>query len=95
MKDSRSRRPKSIPHVALIIETSTAYGRAMIRGATKYIREAGPWTVYIEQRSLQDSAPPWLRNWDGDGIISRASTPAERPRHPPRPASRRSTSTTR
>ncbi len=75
MKTSRSRRTKGIPHVALILETSTAYGRAIIRGATRYIREAGPWTVYIEQRSLQDSAPPWLENWGGDGIISRASTP--------------------
>jgi LacI family transcriptional regulator len=75
MKESQRRRTKGIPHVALISETSTAYGRAIIRGATKYIREAGPWTVYIEQRSLQDSAPPWLLNWDGDGIISRASTP--------------------
>ena len=75
METSRSRPTKSIPHVALIIETSTAYGRALIRGATRYIREAGPWTVYIEQRSLQDSAPPWLKNWGGDGIISRASTP--------------------
>ncbi len=75
MKQPRRRRPKSIPHVALILETSTAYGRALIRGATRYIREVGPWTVYIEQRSLQDSAPPWLANWDGDGIISRASTP--------------------
>lgn len=75
MNQSPRRRTKGIPHVALISETSTAYGRAIIRGATKYIREAGPWTVYIEQRSLQDSAPPWLPNWDGDGIISRASTP--------------------
>jgi LacI family transcriptional regulator len=75
MKESPRRRAKGIPHVALISETSTAYGRAIIRGATKYIREAGPWTVYIEQRSLQDSAPPWLANWYGDGIISRASTP--------------------
>ncbi len=79
MKTSRGRRSKRIPHVALIIETSTAYGRAIIRGATKYIREAGPWTVYIEQRSLQDSAPPWLERWDGDGIISRASTPRSAP----------------
>ena len=52
MKESPRRRAKGIPHVALISETSTAYGRAIIRGATKYIREAGPWTVYIEQRSL-------------------------------------------
>jgi LacI family transcriptional regulator len=75
MKESQRRTTKGIPHVALILETSTAYGRALIRGATRYIREAGPWTVYIEQRSLQDSAPPWLEKWDGDGIISRASTP--------------------
>ncbi len=47
METSRSRRTKGIPHVALILETSTAYGRELIRGATRYIREAGPWTVYI------------------------------------------------
>jgi LacI family transcriptional regulator len=29
----------------------------------------------MEQRSLQDPLPPWLDHWDGDGIISRASTP--------------------
>ncbi len=75
MKALPKRRPTGIPHVALIIETSTAYGRSIIVGATRYIRERGPWTVYIEQRSLQDSAPPWLERWDGDGIISRASTP--------------------
>ncbi len=75
MSASRKRWPKSIPHVALILETSTAYGRALIQGATRYIREVGPWTVYIEQRSLQDPGPPWLEEWDGDGIISRASTP--------------------
>ena len=39
------------------------------------MREHGPWTVYIEQRSLQDPAPPWLERWAGDGIIARASTP--------------------
>jgi LacI family transcriptional regulator len=35
------------------------------------VQENGPWTVYIEQRSLTDRAPPWLKTWDGDGIISR------------------------
>jgi LacI family transcriptional regulator len=65
----------SLPHVALIVETSTAYGRAILSGISQYIREHGPWTVYIEQRSLQDPAPPWLDRWAGDGIIARASTP--------------------
>src|SRR3954466_15271235 len=61
---------KDPPHVALIVETSMVYGRVILRGISPYIRENGPWTVYLEHRSLQDPEPPWLRNWDGDGIIS-------------------------
>jgi LacI family transcriptional regulator len=75
MAENRRRRPFALPHVALIVETSTAYGRAILSGISQYVREHGPWTVYIEQRSLQDPAPPWLERWDGDGIIARASTP--------------------
>jgi LacI family transcriptional regulator len=58
-----------------MIETSTAYGRTILRGVSQYIFEHEPWDVYIEQRSLQDPPPPWLNHWGGDGIISRASTP--------------------
>ena len=75
MAEKRRRRRSPLPHVALIVETSTAYGRAILSGISQYVREHGPWTVYIEQRSLQDPAPPWLERWDGDGIIARASTP--------------------
>ena len=64
-----------LPHVALIVETSTAFGRAILEGISQYVHEHGPWTVYIEQRSLQDDMPPWIERWNGDGIISRASTP--------------------
>ncbi len=65
----------SFPHVALIVETSTAFGRAILDGISQYVRERGPWTVYIEQRSLHDDMPPWIDRWNGNGIISRASTP--------------------
>lgn len=75
MKRHRKRFRTGLPHVALILETSTAYGRSLLGGVSQYIREYGPWTVYVEQRSLQDPVPPWLERWDGDGIISRASTP--------------------
>jgi LacI family transcriptional regulator len=76
MGQRRSRRSVRVPQVALIIETSTAYGRALLRGVSQYIREHEPWDVYLEQRSLQDPLPPWMGRWGGDGIISRASTPA-------------------
>jgi LacI family transcriptional regulator len=63
------------PHVALIVETSTVFGRRVLRGVSIYVRENGPWSVYVEQRSIYDPAPPWLKRWDGDGIISRAAYP--------------------
>jgi len=63
------------PHVALIVETSTAFGRRLLQGIGHYVRENGPWSIYLEQRSIYDPAPPWLKNWDGNGIISRAAYP--------------------
>ena len=48
-----------------------AFGREILWGVARYLQESGPWTVYIEQRSLTDQAPPWLETWEGDGIISR------------------------
>jgi LacI family transcriptional regulator len=57
--------------VACIVETSMAFGREILWGVARYLQENGPWTVYIEQRSLTDRVPPWLKTWDGDGIISR------------------------
>ena len=70
----RRRTHHPIPHVALIIETSLAYGRAVLRGIARWVRENQPWSVFMEQRSLYDPAPRWLDSWKGDGIISRASS---------------------
>jgi LacI family transcriptional regulator len=62
--------------VALIVMTSMTYGREILHGISQYIREYGPWSVYLEQRSLQDPEPPWLRGWRGDGIILGEVSPA-------------------
>ncbi len=58
-------------HVALLIETSRAYGRGLLRGIIRYQREHGPWSIYFQPRGIDDSAPTWLRNWKGDGILAR------------------------
>src|SRR5262245_91893 len=34
-----------------------AYGREILWGVAQYVWECGPWTVYIEQRSLTEQAP--------------------------------------
>jgi LacI family transcriptional regulator len=68
---SRARQTRITPHIALVIETSLASGREILCGIGRYVREHGPWSIYHEPRSLEESVPRWLRYWDGDGIIAR------------------------
>lgn len=60
-------------HVALIIESSLAAGRGMLRGIGQYVREHEPWSIYYEPRALEEPPPVWLERWRGDGIIARLS----------------------
>ncbi len=62
---------KRIPRVALLIETTRTYTREMLAGVRRYVAESGPWSTFIELRALDSSPPPWLKNWDGDGILTR------------------------
>lgn len=62
-------------HVALIIETSSAYGRELLSGIVRFMRMHDEWAVFLEQRDLWKQPPSWLNEWHGDGIISRATTP--------------------
>ena len=68
--DRVTRRPTR-PRVALLIESSRAYGRGLLVGIARYVREHGPWAIFLQERSLGDLSPGWLRRWDGDGVIAR------------------------
>jgi len=59
------------PRVALLIETSWAYGRGLLRGVARYIHERGPWSVYFRPQGLDAAPPRWLERWRGDGILAR------------------------
>lgn len=59
------------PHVALLIETSLASGRDILRGVARYVREHEPWSLFHEPHALEESVPRWIRRWKGDGIIAR------------------------
>lgn len=61
--------------MALIVETSTSFGRRLLWGIAEYIRENAPWSVFFTERSVYDPIPPWLTKWTGDGIISRVESP--------------------
>ena len=62
--------------VALLIETSRTYGRDLLRGVKRYTQEHGPWSLFVEVRDLETRPPVWLRNWDGDGILTRSGSAA-------------------
>ncbi|MCA9260976.1 MAG: substrate-binding domain-containing protein [Planctomycetales bacterium] len=58
------------PRVALLIETSRGYGRALLRGIVRYARLHGPWEFYITPGDFEQKLPDMTR-WGGTGIIAR------------------------
>jgi LacI family transcriptional regulator len=63
-----------IPHVLLLIDTASVQGRGFIHGIGRYALEHGPWSIqFITYRALDSLPPQWLKEWRGDGIISRTS----------------------
>src|SRR3954470_2593745 len=58
-----------MPKVALLVETSSSYGRGLLRGIARYAREHGPWSFFLEPGG-QGEVPPPLRGWGVDGVIT-------------------------
>ncbi len=60
--------------VALLIESSRAYGRGLLHGIARYVREHEGWAISFEEWSWTQS-PSSLAGWKGDGVIARIETP--------------------
>lgn len=60
-----------IRRVAVLIETTRAFGRGLIEGIADYSRDCGHWSMYFEPQALGAAAPAWLADWQGDGILVR------------------------
>lgn len=61
---------KPLKRVALLIESSRAYGRGLLQGIARYLRSQEHWSVFYQECRLGD-LPDWLSGWRGDGIIAR------------------------
>ncbi len=61
-------RPK---RVALLIESSRAYGRGCLLGVADYLRTHGSWVVTHFERGQTEGIPQAIREWKGDGVITR------------------------
>jgi len=70
----RIRKHRRVPRVALLVETTRTYTRELLAGVRRYIAAHGPWSTFLELRALDSSPPAWLRDWDGDGILTRTFT---------------------
>ena len=65
-----------VPKVILLIESSRASGRALLRGIADYSRHHGPWSFSWEPAGLE-KVQPLLETGDADGIILRDGEQAE------------------
>jgi LacI family transcriptional regulator len=63
----------AIRRVAVLVDTSTDWGRRIITGVVSYVREHERWQLFIEPVGLEEQhlLPA---GWNGDGVISRIST---------------------
>lgn len=63
-------------HVALLIESSNAYARGLLRGVHKYVTLKSGWSTYTMEHSRLQLDASWLTGWHGNGIIARVETEA-------------------
>lgn len=68
----------SRPHrnIAVIVETSNAYARGILRGIHDYQREHPEWSVYLTEHGRHEPDTSLAGTWDGDGVIARIETSA-------------------
>jgi len=59
-----------VPKVVLLIESSRASGRALLRGVANFTHHHRPWSFYWEPRGLE-AAHGGLKELDADGVIFR------------------------
>jgi LacI family transcriptional regulator len=63
----------ALPQVAVLVDTSTGWGRGIVQGIVKFSRLHGPWRLRVEPRGQSE----WLRppsGWAGEGVIARVSS---------------------
>jgi LacI family transcriptional regulator len=59
-----------IPKVVLLVESSRASGRAILKGVADYARYHGPWSFFWEPAGME-KAGPMLKSLGADGIVLR------------------------
>jgi LacI family transcriptional regulator len=66
---------KNRKKVALLIETSRAYGRGIFSGIASFVEANPHWTILYQERYLEQRVPKSLREERPDGILMRVGNP--------------------
>lgn len=61
-------------NVALLVETSNAYARGILRGVRDFLNNKPGWSIFLAEHSRLETNHSLPENWDGDGIIARIET---------------------
>jgi LacI family transcriptional regulator len=63
------------PRIAVLVDTSTNWGRRVVTGINNYARKCGPWQLFVEARGLEERLQV-PHGWRGEGIIARVGSEA-------------------
>lgn len=61
--------------IAVLIESSHAFGRNAMQGIAGYAAAHGPWMLHQHDQPLNDSTPRDLKAWKADGVVARITSP--------------------
>jgi LacI family transcriptional regulator len=68
--NSKSKQKQAALKVAVLVDTSTSWGRRIIEGVHEYQSEHTRWQLFVEPRGVEQRR--WLPpEWKGDGVIAR------------------------
>jgi LacI family transcriptional regulator len=74
VKKTNQQVPPPELRVAVLVDSSTMWGRGVIRGVHRYSRERGGWHLFVQPRGVEQRR--WLpRGWKGHGVIARVGFP--------------------
>jgi LacI family transcriptional regulator len=68
--------PRRSPRVAVLIEASNAYGRGLLSGIHRHVREHDPWTIFLQEHGRGTPPLESFCRWQGEGVIARIETDA-------------------